>query len=71
MIRLEDKNAIVTGANRGLGKAFVEGLAQAGCNVWGVMRTESEEFLAFAKKLEKENNVFVEPIYADLRQRMN
>ncbi len=68
MIRLEDKNAIVTGANRGLGKAFVEGLAQAGCNVWGVMRTESEEFLAFAKKLEKENNVFVEPIYADLTQ---
>lgn len=66
MISLKDKNAIVTGANRGLGKAFVEGLSEAGCSVWAVMRAESEEFLAFAKALEAKYGVFVKPIYADL-----
>lgn len=63
---LAGKNAIVTGANRGLGKAIVKELAVQGCNVWAIFRHESEEFDYLASKLEAEYSVFVRSIIADL-----
>jgi 3-oxoacyl-[acyl-carrier protein] reductase len=62
----EGKNAIVTGANRGLGKAIVKELAAQGCNVWAIYRHESEEFNCFASKLESEHSVFIKSITVDL-----
>ena len=64
--RLEGKNAIVTGANRGLGKAFVKALADNGCNVWAIIRSENNVFNEFITDLAKKNKVNVECVYADL-----
>lgn len=66
MSYLSNKNAIVTGANRGLGKALVERLAKSNCNVWAIMRTKSEKFDAFSGELASEYGVFIKSIYADL-----
>ena len=44
MKTLEGKNAIVTGANRGLGKGILEGLAKEGCSIWAIIRKPSTEF---------------------------
>ena len=63
---LDGKNAIITGANRGLGKALVEALTREGCNVWAVARKPSDEFDVFISGIRKNNNVRITPIYADL-----
>lgn len=63
---LDGKNAIITGANRGLGKALVEALMREGCNVWAVARKPSDEFDVFISGIRKNNNVRITPIYADL-----
>ena len=41
---LKGKNAIITGANRGIGLATVKKFAQEGCNVWACARTQNDEF---------------------------
>lgn len=66
MRKLEGKSAIVTGANRGLGKTIVEKMAEQGCNVWAIVRKETTEFSQFCQNLAMENKIFVTPIYADL-----
>lgn len=63
---LYGKNAIVTGANRGVGKAFVEALAMSGCNIWAMIRQENSEYNLFIKKLVDHYNVSIECIYVDL-----
>lgn len=63
---LRGKNAIVTGANRGLGLAIVTRLAEAGCNIWACMRNESNDFLNIAKELCNLYGVRITPVYFDL-----
>jgi 3-oxoacyl-[acyl-carrier protein] reductase len=63
---LADKNIIVTGANRGIGKACIEVMAQNGANIWACARTQNDEFEAFLETTAKENNVTITPIYFDL-----
>ncbi len=43
---LSGKNAIITGANRGIGRAIVEDYAQNGACIWAHARGETAEFLA-------------------------
>ena len=45
---LKGKNAIITGANRGIGLATVKKFAQEGCNVWACARTQNDEFESVA-----------------------
>jgi len=63
---LREKNAIVTGCNRGIGKAIVEEFAKNGCNIWACARKENAEFEAYIAELAKANNVRIKPIYFDL-----
>lgn len=60
------KNAIVTGANRGIGKAVAEELAADGFNVWACSRHGSEDFEAFLKGLELQYGIWAKPVYFDL-----
>lgn len=45
------RNVIVTGANRGIGKAIVEAFVQNGDNVWACCRHKTEEMLNWANTL--------------------
>lgn len=65
---LRGKNAILTGSNRGIGKATLEALAQNGVNVWACARQESPEFVTHIKELEEEYQVWIKPVYFDLAE---
>ena len=41
---LKGKNAIITGARRGIGRATVEVFAKNGANVWACARAKDEAF---------------------------
>lgn len=57
------KNAIVTGSNRGMGKAIVEKLVSNGINVWACARKPSEEFERFLSELSQKYEADAEPLY--------
>lgn len=63
---LKGKNAIVTGANRGIGKAIVECFATEGANIWAFARRKDVEFENSLKELAETNGVWIEPVYFDL-----
>lgn len=63
---LKGKNAIVTGSNRGIGKAIVEEFARCGCNIWACARRENKEFEEHIAQLAKEYGVWIKPVYFDL-----
>lgn len=67
MRELEGKNAIVTGSNRGIGKAVVKKFAENGCSVWACARKYNKEFEEEMKELAEKNNVWIKPVYFDLR----
>lgn len=64
---LEGKNAVITGANRGIGKAIVTAFAKNGANVWACARTQNPEFEQFLRDTGKQYRVSLEPVYFDLR----
>ena len=64
---LKNKNAIITGCNKGIGKAILTEYASNGANCIGCVRKNSEEFLLYCKKLEKENNVNINIVEMDLK----
>jgi len=63
---LKDKNAIVTGSRRGIGRAVVEVFAREGCQVWACARSYNESFESWCKDLSRLHKVRVEPIYFEL-----
>lgn len=63
---LEGKNAIITGTNRGIGKAIVENFARSGANIWACARKEDEEFEEHLKDLENKFSIWAKPVYFDL-----
>ena len=60
------KNAIVTGARRGIGHATVEILAKNGANVWACAREYDQGFENWCIELEKSTGCKVRPLYFDL-----
>lgn len=63
---LEGKTAVITGCNRGIGKAILENFARNGADVFAVVRKESEEFSAYIDSLIGEYKVIIIPIFIDL-----
>lgn len=60
------KNVIITGSNRGIGKALVEVFSEAGYNVWACARKQNLEFESFLKLLSAKYGVWIRPVYFEL-----
>ncbi len=63
---LEGKTAVITGCNRGIGKAILENFARNGVDVFAVVRKDSDEFSAYIETLKNEYKVDIIPICMDL-----
>ncbi len=66
MRRLEGKTAMITGCNRGIGKAILELFAKEGADIIACTRKETEEQLQAYKEIESNHNVCIYPYYFDL-----
>ena len=62
---LQDKTVVITGCNRGIGKAILVNMVRHGANVFAVIRTENEKFTEFCNKLAEEYSVEIVIVYAD------
>ena len=65
-MRLQGKNAIVTGARTGIGRAIVEAVAREGANVWAIVHREDSAWLGDMEALVIEHKVWIKPVYIDL-----
>lgn len=63
---LEGKNAVITGARRGIGRAAVECFAGYGANIWACARKPDEAFEEDMAGLAKKHGVWIKPVYFDL-----
>lgn len=64
---LKSKNAVITGCNRGIGRAILEGFASNGSNIFACARRESIEFSKLIHQLSEKYSVDIFPIYFDVR----
>lgn len=65
-MRLQGKNAIVTGARSGIGRAIVELFARESANIWAIVHREDQEWLSAMERLATEQHVWIKPVYIDL-----
>lgn len=63
---LEGKTVLITGANRGIGKALVYEFARNGANVIAHARTESDEFIQMLADVSSRYDVSVWPVFFDM-----
>ena len=63
---LAGRNAVVTGANRGIGAAILAEFAAQGANVWACARRAESDFLEMCAQLAQEHGVWIEPVIFDI-----
>ena len=68
---LRGKVAIVTGCNRGIGKAILEELAEKGASVFAVTRKEDPAFIQFCMQLQEKYDIKIWNIYGDFSGKEN
>lgn len=62
---LEGKTAVITGCNRGIGRAILERMTAEGADVFALVRKERPDFTEFCGTLSKEHGVDIQIVYAD------
>ena len=63
---LQNKTAVVTGCNRGIGSKILEVFSANGATIFACVRNVSEEFKTFTNEMEKKFNNKIIPIQFDL-----
>lgn len=63
---LKGKNAIITGARRGIGRATVEVFAEEGASIWACARRQDNVFEEEMKELSEKYKVSIWPLYFDV-----
>lgn len=63
---LKNKNVIITGCNRGIGKSILEAFVSNGSNVIACIRKEKPEFSEYISQLSVKHSVSIIPVYFDL-----
>lgn len=63
---LRGKNAVITGARRGIGRAAVECFAKYGANIWACARKPDSDFEQDMAAIAGEYGVWIKPVYFDL-----
>ena len=63
---LKGKNAVITGARRGIGRATAECFAKYGANIWACARKPDEAFEQDMAGLAQKYGVWIKPAYFDL-----
>ena len=66
MGRLSGKTALITGSNRGIGKAIVEKFASEGANIICAIRKERPDFKSYTDELSDKYGITIDHIYFDL-----
>jgi 3-oxoacyl-[acyl-carrier protein] reductase len=65
---LEQKTAVISGCNRGIGKATLETFAENGADIFACVRKESDEFTDVMTKLAVKTGVSITPVYFDFTE---
>ena len=63
---IQNKTAVITGCNRGIGKKILEAFSANGATIFACVRNVSEEFKTFTNEMEKKFNNKIIPIQFDL-----
>lgn len=63
---LQNKTALITGCNRGIGRAILETFAENGANIFAHSRKKSDEFENQCRELSEKNSIDITPIYFDI-----
>lgn len=60
-------NVIITGANRGIGRALLSKYASNGWNIWACIRKENKKLEEILIDIQSTYHVWIKPIYFDLK----
>ena len=63
---LKEKNIVITGARKGIGRACVSVFAAMGANVWACSHTPSEAFEQDLQEVAASAGTWIRPVYFDL-----
>ena len=63
---LKDKNIVITGTNRGMGRTMTEYFSEMGANVFAIARKETVDHKRFCKETSEKFGTEIVPVYFDI-----
>lgn len=63
---MNDRTAVITGARTGIGLAILDKFSYEGINSWVIVHREDAGFISHINQLQRDNNIWIKIVYADL-----